>query len=169
MATFSKSRIGKATGWALIICAGIIDALQIILDVFAIGLVLNRAIDAVVSAVALALLFLVFRVSFIEETTLYLSLAGAITGEIIPVVDLAPLWTADALYIVRSIQKKDAAEAQAAEQNENAILQLQIARRNQQLQIEQAAQLQNEEEIEEEKIIDLRNRFKNSEELDRAA
>lgn len=100
-------RIGAVTGWVFIGCAALVDVVQLVLDLFAIGTVVNRIIDIVVAMGMLAVMFFLFKASFAEESKLYLSLLATSIGEEIPIADVAPFWTLDAWYIVRSIRKRD--------------------------------------------------------------
>ena len=85
------------TGWWLLIGAlATIDAIQIALDLFVIGVALNRFIDI---GVAMALpFFLHMSGENVMEPKKLLALAATFLGEEIPVVDALPLWTADGLY-----------------------------------------------------------------------
>ncbi len=89
-----KQKISN-TEWGLIIGAlATIDLVQAGLDLFAIGLVVNRLIDIFV---ALSLLFL-FWVKGIRGVRIFGSVAAAFGLELIPLVDVLPLWTLDGLF-----------------------------------------------------------------------
>ncbi|MES2213826.1 MAG: hypothetical protein V4465_00320 [Patescibacteria group bacterium] len=84
------SKISNAE-WGLLVGAlATIDLAQVVLDVFAIGLVANRIIDL---TVVMALpLYLTFR-GFKLDTETMLLIGGSFLAEEIPVVDAAPFWS----------------------------------------------------------------------------
>lgn len=91
-----KSRI-SATEWGLVIGLMVcIDLMQIILDLFVVGVGVNRAIDI---AVGMAFPFyLQIRGEKMGDPRRLLALLATFLGEMVPIVDAFPLWTADAVY-----------------------------------------------------------------------
>lgn len=99
------SAFGQAV---FIIFALFIDGLEVVLDLFVIGIILNRIIDIIVAGI-----FLIYAtikgLTLAEDSKVYGSIAGTIVGEFIPGLDIAPFFTIDAWYITRSIKAKDRA------------------------------------------------------------
>lgn len=84
----------------------IIDLIQIILDLFAIGAVVNRFIDI---AVGVGLpLFLRTQGVKLANPKRMLAMLGAFVGEMIPGVDALPLWTLDVLYTWSTVKAEEA-------------------------------------------------------------
>ncbi len=84
----------------------IIDILQIILDFFAIGVVVNRFIDI---AIGVGLpLFLRTQGVKLANPKRMLAMLGAFVGEMIPGVDALPLWTADVLFTWSTVKAEEA-------------------------------------------------------------
>jgi hypothetical protein len=84
----------------------IIDIIQIILDFFAIGLVINRFIDVAIG-VGLPLFLRTQGVKLANPKRL-LAMIGAFVGEMIPGVDALPLWTADILFTWSTVKAEEA-------------------------------------------------------------
>jgi len=81
--------------WGLLIGAlALIDLVQAGLDLFAIGVVINRLVDIFV---ALCLLF-IFWIKGIRGARIYGSVAAGFGLEFIPGVDVLPLWTLDGIF-----------------------------------------------------------------------
>ena len=84
--------------WGLVIGAVVVvDAIQLFLNAFAIGILVNRFIDIVVG-MALALYFWAREVKMNAKKVL--SLIASFVGEEIPVLDTLPLWTLDVILIM---------------------------------------------------------------------
>ncbi len=99
------SRISK-TEWKILVgLAVIVDGIQIILDFFGIGIIVNRFIDVAVG-IALPLYLQTQGVSMANPKRL-LGMLGAFVGEMIPVVDSLPLWTADVLFTWSTVKAEE--------------------------------------------------------------
>jgi hypothetical protein len=125
----NRARIGfKILVYGLAI---IVDIAQIVLNFFAVGLAVNRIIDIVFGCLLAAIMY-IKGLSLAEHSKLYISVLGTLLVEEIPVVDIAPAWTIDAWYIIRTIQKEDAVynENGVKQQSEgmNRFVQAQIAK-----------------------------------------
>lgn len=84
----------------------IVDLIQIILDLFAIGAVVNRFIDI---AVGVGLpLFLRTQGVKLANPKRMLAMLGTFVGEMIPGVDALPLWTLDVLYTWSTVKAEEA-------------------------------------------------------------
>lgn len=91
-----RSRISN-TEWGLVIGALlIIDIIQIVLTLLAIGLVVNRIIDVLVGMTFA--FYLHIRGEKLQDPKRLLGFLAAFVGEMIPVVDSFPLWSADGVY-----------------------------------------------------------------------
>lgn len=84
------------------------DGIQVILNFFVVGAIINRFIDFMTAGLFLAIMYYK-DISIAEHWKLYVSVGATLLGEEIPIVDIAPLWTVDAWYIIRTIQKDDVA------------------------------------------------------------
>lgn len=122
MDSLPKRRIGKITSGLLLGTFVLIDLIQIILDAFAIGLVVNNFMD--IGAALFLVAFLVFKgVPIVSDLRIFAAVSIAILGENIPLplLEVAPFWSLDVLYIIRTVNKEDsqrireAMEAQQAE------------------------------------------------------
>lgn len=126
--------------------AVIVDIAQIILNFFAVGLAVNRIIDIVVGCLLTAIMY-AKGLSLAEHSKLYISVLGTLLVEEIPVVDIAPAWTIDAWYIIRTIQKEDAAYNQNGikQQSEgmSRFVQAQIARHQRKVREQYQDQVEN--------------------------
>ena len=99
-----KSKISN-TEWGLVIGALFtIDGVQIVLDLFVIGAVINRFIDIFVG-LSFAL-YLQLRGQSLVNPKRLLALLATFTGEMIPVVDALPLWGLDGI-VNMSLSKVD--------------------------------------------------------------
>lgn len=91
------------TRWAIFYAVIIfVDIVQVLLDLVAIGVVLNRVIDVVVAF----LLPFFLHISGVKMTDMkkILSIFAAFGFELMPGVDALPLWTLD-LFVIHSISK----------------------------------------------------------------
>ena len=101
--------------WGIVIGLLIVtDIAQIILDFFAIGVVVNRIIDVIV---ALGLVFyLLIRGELSDpgtRTRTIAIIAASFAAEEVPVLDAAPFWSGDGIYLWNLSRKRNkAAEAQ---------------------------------------------------------
>jgi len=95
------------TKWKMLIgLFVIVDLIQIVLDLFAIGAVVNRFIDI---AVGVGLpLFLRTQGVKLANPKRMLAMLGAFVGEMIPVVDALPLWTLDVVYTWSTVKAEEA-------------------------------------------------------------
>lgn len=92
------SNISSVEWYLVILAIAGVDFVQFLLDLFGgIGLVINRFIDPLV-AMSLFLYCWIRGVKMDTKTTL--SIGASFLGEEIPGVDIAPLWTLDALAIM---------------------------------------------------------------------
>ena len=83
------------TEWGFLIGAlALMDLIQAALDLFAIGVVVNRFIDVIVGLSLIVILW----IKGIRGARIYGSIAAAFGLEFIPLVDVLPLWTLDGLY-----------------------------------------------------------------------
>ena len=84
--------------WGLVIGAvATVDVVQIVLDMFAIGVIANRFIDIVVGMVLPAYFWL--RGVKLNAKKI-LSLIASFVGEELPIIDALPLWTLDVILIM---------------------------------------------------------------------
>ncbi len=91
------------TKWAVFYAAVIsIDILQIILDLFVVGVAINRAIDIAV-AILLPFCLHLCGISMTDPKKL-LTVLGAGTLEMFPGIDALPLWTLD-LVVIQAMSK----------------------------------------------------------------
>ena len=89
-----SSRISN-TEWGLVIGAVlVIDFLQVVLDLFVIGIFVNRFIDIVVG---MALPFYFWCRGVKIDSKKVITWVSSFIGEEIPMLDAAPLWTGDVL------------------------------------------------------------------------
>lgn len=92
----NESNISKGE-WLLVgLVAVITDISQLILDLFAIGLIANRVIDAVFGF-ALAIYFQIRGIS-LANPKIALGLIASFIGEESGIGDFLPLWSLDILY-----------------------------------------------------------------------
>lgn len=91
--------------WGLVIGAVVtIDIIEGLLDGVAIGLIINRFIDLFVGFT----LFFYFTLRGVKMTwQRSVSLLFAFVAEMIPIVDIAPLWSVDVVYIMLSVKAED--------------------------------------------------------------
>ncbi|MEO8637925.1 MAG: hypothetical protein ABI430_03430 [Candidatus Taylorbacteria bacterium] len=103
----SKHKIGNLE-WGLVLTATIIcDAVQIVLDFFVIGAIINRFIDIAVGMI----LPIYFYLRGVKMTSKKIwSMIGAFVGEFIPVVDALPLWSLDVALIMAWEKAEEKAE-----------------------------------------------------------
>lgn len=99
----------------------LVDFLEIILDLFVIGVAANRIIDIVVAGIFF-LFAAVKGLTLAEDKKVYGSIAGTIVGEFIPGLDIAPFFAIDAWYITRSIKAKDRALQQQVDEINSAAI-----------------------------------------------
>jgi hypothetical protein len=102
-----------------------VDVTEFLLDIVAVGLIVNRIIDAIVACIFF--LYASWKgLTIAEDSKVYNSIVGTAAGEFIPGLDIAPFFTIDAWYITHSIKEKDKAhqavldeetKAAVAEQN----------------------------------------------------
>lgn len=88
--------------------AMLVDAVEIILDCFVVGAVVNRIIDIVV-AIIFIIYFFFKGLSVIDDYGVFGSILGTAVGEFVPLLDVAPFFTLDAIIITNSIMAKDKA------------------------------------------------------------
>jgi hypothetical protein len=95
------------TRWKILIgLFVIIDIIQIILNGFAIGLVVNRYLNIAIG-VALPLFFQTQGVSMVNKKR-FLGMLGAFGIEMIPFADLLPVWTADIVFTWSTVKAEEA-------------------------------------------------------------
>lgn len=109
------SKIGKVEWIFVYIIALILDIVQIIIDLFGVGIVINEIADPIIGVLFFA--YFQFRgVSMIKHPSRILSLLGVagleeFTG------GLAPAWVVDVWYIHRTVKQETAkVQAQKAEE-----------------------------------------------------
>ena len=108
-----KSKVSTFEWGTVIGLLIVIDIAQIILDAFAIGVVVNRIIDVIVGAVFP--IYLTIRGEKLSDPKRLLGLLATFGLESIPVVDALPLWSLDGVYnFILARAKNKAAEAQEA-------------------------------------------------------
>jgi hypothetical protein len=102
-----RKRIGFLTIFFMVSFAVVIDTIQLILDLFGIGVLANRIIDV---AVACILLFWFYMIdpALLTNMKIVGSVGAALIGEEIPVVDAFPFWAGDAAYTCITIMLEDA-------------------------------------------------------------
>lgn len=90
------SKIGTAEWFILILIALFVDIVQILLDLIAIGAIVNRIID--IAFGFLLGIYLHWRgVNMVSPQRLF-ALIGTFIGEEIPILDIMPFWTLDVVY-----------------------------------------------------------------------
>lgn len=100
--------------WKLLGAVAIlVDLLQLILDIFAVGAVINRIIDVIVGF-SLAFYFQIRGVSMFNPKRAAAFMA-TIVGEMIPVVDALPLWTLDVYVTYLTTKGEEALMEKAPE------------------------------------------------------
>lgn len=133
MTSVPERRIGNVTGWILILLAFTIDITQIVLNVFAIGIVANKYIT-IIAGFLFVLLLAAKGVPILSNTKILGRLAVIFGGEAIPLpfLDAFLFWTLAVWSIVRTVQQEDnmlIREAEEANQAEEERIQEQkIAR-----------------------------------------
>jgi len=91
------SRISNFEWGMLIGVAVATDLAQIVLDIFVIGAVINRLIDLFFG---MTLSFYLWMKGVKMDAKKVLAIVGAFAGEMIPIVDALPLWSADVLLLM---------------------------------------------------------------------
>ncbi len=99
-----RSRISNAEWTLLIGLIVLTDITQIVLDLFVVGVAINRFIDIGVAASML----LYFKIRGVKLNKARLgSIAAVFFGEMIPALDVAPFWSIDAVYIFFSVKAEN--------------------------------------------------------------
>jgi hypothetical protein len=146
----TKKRISGFGQALFIVFAILIDALEIILDAFAVGLIANRIIDIV--AGILFMVYALFKgLSIADDFVTLSSIIGTIAGEMIPVIDIAPFFTIDAFWITQAIKAKDKARQKAIDDEALSIAKEQD-RQNWMKNYEQELESQEETSSEEDEV-----------------
>jgi uncharacterized membrane protein len=158
--TPSKTNGGE---WIMVILAlAIVDVAQVILDLFAIGVAVNRFIDIIVALTLALYLFLRGELSDPDTRIRIIAILIISFGlEEVPILDAAPFWTGDALYFwhlanKRTVKAKAQEETKQKQQKIIAI-QSQNERLSRIYEMRERLQLQKEAEeeaIEESNIIE---------------
>lgn len=92
------------TEWGLVIgLIAILDFVQFILDVLAIGLIANRLVDILIM---LSLLFYFWMRGVEMDLFVLGTLCAVMVGEEVPGLDVAPFWTLDVWAIMRHDKAK---------------------------------------------------------------
>lgn len=107
-----ERRIGPITTFFLYTFAIVVDIVQIILNLFLIGVLINRIISVGVGTLLLLFLFIV---DALNSKTVMLSI-GSFTGEVIPVLDSLPMWTLAVWRVTKAIKEEDILKAGGVEQ-----------------------------------------------------
>lgn len=109
--TPTKSNVawGMLLGWA-----GTIDIVQIFLDGYAIGIVVNRFIDI---GMGLFLLFVFFLMGVKLTFWRIISILLSFLLEEIPVLDAAPFWAGDVAFVWASVRMETATYTQEPDQD----------------------------------------------------
>ncbi len=139
-----------------------VDIAQIILDLFAIGIAVNRVIDVIVGLSLAGYLFLRGELSDPDTRLRIIAiLIISFAAEEVPILDAAPFWTGDALYFWHLANKRtEKARVQGeAKQKERKIeaVQSQNQRLSRIYEMRERLQLQKEaeeDEIEKDNIIE---------------
>ncbi|MEY4602310.1 MAG: hypothetical protein RL292_251 [Candidatus Parcubacteria bacterium] len=103
-----KSSLPKGTIVLMLVTAGIIDAVQAFLLLFAIGAVLNTFIS-IFMVFVFFLWFMMHGVSFVSPKRL-MGMGGGFLVELIPVLDALPAWTGAVLYTISTTKIAEVAE-----------------------------------------------------------
>lgn len=103
--------------WILLPLGILTDIIQVILDFFAIGVVVNRMIDIFVALILLP----AFWLSGVSDRAALLILGAALVGEELPVVDVMPFWTLDIWYTFHRARTKHQAEETTQTQNDQTL------------------------------------------------
>ncbi len=116
------SKIGKKEWWILVIIAGILDFIQfviiemILVWLFGIGIAINEIADPIIAGLTTAYL-MARKVNLFKYPSRILSMAGVeVAAELTGGV--AQFWFLDIWYIKHSVEKEEAAEKAAQEQQE---------------------------------------------------
>lgn len=99
----NKRKVDGYEKLAVLGVSAIIDGTQIVLDMFAVGVGVNRFIDI---GYGIMLLFYGNQRNLLNQKTT-LSIAATFIAEEIPLVDAAPFWTLDAWYLFRAGEAND--------------------------------------------------------------
>ena len=109
-----KRRVGPVISAILYALAALVDASQIILDFFVIGVAINRVVD-IAMGFFLVLAFLLLRILNIRTA---ISLLLTFVAEEIPLVDIAPAWVLDVWYTLSRAKAQDLEKIAAYEQEQ---------------------------------------------------
>lgn len=107
------SNMSKGKWFIVFFVTGCIDLAQIVLDLFAVGVVVNRAIDVFVG-LTLPLYFQMNGVSMVNPKRA-LSMLAAFGLEFVPVIDALPLWVLDVAFIYSTTKVKNVAAKMSPE------------------------------------------------------
>lgn len=116
MVDTGERRIGKGTGYVLIGLALVIDIVQIVLNIFAIGIIANKIIT-VIAAGAFIFFLLVKDIPVVSNTKIFTRLFIALGAESVPLplLDTFFFWTLAVWSIVRTVKSEDIERSQAKE------------------------------------------------------
>jgi hypothetical protein len=111
----AKKKIHSVTQIVIITFFVLVDITQVILDCFAVGLLVNRIIDLIVGI--LLAVYMAFKgMTIADNWKQYASVVLAFVAEFIPIVDVAPLWCLDAWYITHHLKSNDKSRKEALRQ-----------------------------------------------------
>ena len=153
----TRSKISN-TEWGLVIGAlAIIDLIQLILDLVAIGVIVNYAIEIIVGMTLPFYLHL--RGEKMSDPKRFFAFAATFGLEFfIPFVDGFPFWTADGIYNMilakrrNKEEEKQMREAEIVDKEKQQQIQYDKQLRLENFRRQSAAQVQNEEEREQRRL-----------------
>lgn len=123
-----KSSLPKGTIVLMLVTAGIIDAVQAFLLLFAIGAVLNTFIS-IFMVFVFFLWFMMHGVSFVSPKRL-MGMGGGFLVELIPVLDALPAWTAAVWYTISTTKILETVEKLPGGKAAGFVVQSQMAATN---------------------------------------
>ena len=98
-----QKRLGIISITTLLIFTGIVDVIQIILDLFVVGILINRILDIIIGII-LIFWFFILRILTIRVAV---GLGLSFIAEMIPILDIAPAWTLDVIYTAFRVNNED--------------------------------------------------------------
>ena len=123
----NKPIVSSVEWWLVIAALALIDAIQILLDFLAIGLVFNRFLDLFVGP-AFGL-YLVLRNQI--DGKMFFGLVVTFIGEEIPGLDVLPFWCLDGYYSMKRARAREQLQKQGqTEESQNKVMQMKLRNQN---------------------------------------
>jgi len=102
-------RVSEVMKIFLVSFAIAMDAIQVLLNLFAIGVIINRVLGIFIWLIFMTWFLLLGGTFF--KTKSFSILLGSSLIEMIPVLDLIPGWTVSTLYIIKVMREEDSGES----------------------------------------------------------